>query len=711
MSYSGGSYWWPRRKAHWSLQEKTLYICQYHMGLRRVRQNWISGRGFRESMTDPHSRSYNGHASQETHRSSLKPFIEVLPRVPQSKNTFKAQSTRHQAFGMDNKYWDVWLSTKGPRWTTAWADLKLDGEDEPHSQCDPRPFGQVVNNIATSVPPPLEAKKINNPDPKSEVKETTSKEPMHSELDIEAEKSESWSEPLELPTEVGAAMVLNRHVSDSEESETMSFSQRHHILEDLQDSVVAAVRQNVSSDDILANEPDTSMLDGSNLVVMQGTTSAVQALVDIAEPVKVGETAVEENDIPSQDVAISSEKDTEHDLQLVSGISREIHILGTDSLGLHIAHSLSSSLHAPPVTLLIHRPRLIQQWHEEGGAVRVYKNGEIHTTSKLNVELLADLPAGNKSSDYSPRCTSSGNKLGDIAEQPNAPIENLIVTTPGHLTVGSLRSIAHRLRPYSTICFMQDGLGIIEEVNSTLFPDPKHRPCYMLGNTTHNVSATQASYTIVEQDVRGKMIFTILPKLHHLPIAASVGSPRIVRTNTDWDSRSRYILRTFTGITELRAAGLNEGQFYKQRLDKLIIDSVIGPLSVMYDCYANDLLFNYSITQAIRLLLEEIVAVVSVLPEFRRIEGIHKHFGARRLERIIVGHCSKIGKNRTSLWYQVNDGRKTDIDYHNGYLLKRANELGIDCPRLEMLVAMVKGKQAMKSKELNSYIEFQRMKN
>lgn len=47
----------------------------------------------------------------------------------------------------------------------------------------------------------------------------------------------------------------------------------------------------------------------------------------------------------------------------------------------------------------------------------------------------------------------------------------------------------------------------------------------------------------------------------------------------------------------------------------------------------------------------------------------------------------------------VRSGRLTEIDYINGYIIKRGEELGIHCVMNYMLMHMVKGKNKIKSKE------------
>jgi len=187
-------------------------------------------------------------------------------------------------------------------------------------------------------------------------------------------------------------------------------------------------------------------------------------------------------------------------------ISRKIHILGTGALGTFIAHSLSTAVNPPPITLLVHRPLLMQQWHDEGAAIRVVKNGMLYSESTIDLESCATFGMKDPTMSY----PGFGKNLEHTAEPPNTVIENLIVTTPGKITEAALMPIKHRLRPYSTLCFLQDGLGIIERVNHSIFPDPETRPEYMLGSVSHRLLSTSQAFTTAQIE-QGKVVLAFFP--------------------------------------------------------------------------------------------------------------------------------------------------------------------------------------------------------
>jgi len=375
-------------------------------------------------------------------------------------------------------------------------------------------------------------------------------------------------------------------------------------------------------------------------------------------------------------------------------ISEKIHVLGTGTVGAFIAHSLVGLADPPPVTLLLHRPLLMQQWHDEGETIRLIKDDKI--VSKAGIKIESSARAFAESQDQTIR--SRVDRLAYLARRSDSIIENLIVTTEGFATVAALLAIKHRLRNYSSICFIQDGLGIVDYVNSMVFPSPAYRPSYMIGSLSHDLQSMGSSFTIRERRP-GTLSLAMVPPRIEL-------TSQVRRMDFGWTIRSKYLMRTLCRSPELQAQGLLLDQFYKKQLERLAINSILGPLSVVYSCTNDQLLYNYQISRTMKLLIKEISLILQCLPEVSRVENIRQHFSPERLEILVLSVIAKTGKNQTSMLQAVRDGRRTDIDFHNGYLINRAVSLGIDCPNLEMIFSMVKGKQAMKNRERNSYIPF-----
>ena len=71
-----------------------------------------------------------------------------------------------------------------------------------------------------------------------------------------------------------------------------------------------------------------------------------------------------------------------------------------------------------------------------------------------------------------------------------------------------------------------------------------------------------------------------------------------------------------------------------------------------------------------------------------------------RLETLAVSLAWKTQNNLSSMLQDVRNGRETEIDYINGYIVKRGEEIGITCYMNYLVSQLVKGKQQMVSYEI-----------
>lgn len=399
-------------------------------------------------------------------------------------------------------------------------------------------------------------------------------------------------------------------------------------------------------------------------------------------------------------------KEAERDLSKQLELQKEqvefnptIHVLGMGTAGKYIAHSLAGLPHGPPVTLLMHRPLHMQIWHDEGAAIKILTNGEYHVQKGFHIESCSAFQREDPSQQY----PGFGPNLEHSAEPPNTVIENLIVTTDMNTTLSALSRIKHRVRKSTTICLFHDGLGIIEEINKSFFPNPHDRPTYVMGRMSHDLKSTDRHFTVVENK-SGEIWLTKLAKA--VEIQEDWSMPTI-RKMDSMPPQALHLIHHLLRAPELNAKGSDQQTFFINQLEHLIIGAVIGPLSVAFDCSNDQLLYNFSIAQYIRYLLHETTKIIKSFPEFATPRQFEDTFRVDKLEARIISCLKQSGKNVSQMLQDVRAGRKTDIDFYTGYLVTRAKELGIECPINHMLLYLVKGRQGIKSREKNMYIPFE----
>jgi 2-dehydropantoate 2-reductase len=164
--------------------------------------------------------------------------------------------------------------------------------------------------------------------------------------------------------------------------------------------------------------------------------------------------------------------------QVAESKKPRVHVLGLESIGTFAAHSLFELPDLPSVTLLCHRPSLLDAYRENG--------------NQIFLETREGDEVGRKGYDFESFRDGtwySGSEIeGSDCSAQTGVIENLIVTAKTTQTVSPLRPLRHRLTPQSNVLFVQNGCGTIDGVNMQLFSKSVERPNYTVGVISHGVT-------------------------------------------------------------------------------------------------------------------------------------------------------------------------------------------------------------------------------
>jgi 2-dehydropantoate 2-reductase len=313
------------------------------------------------------------------------------------------------------------------------------------------------------------------------------------------------------------------------------------------------------------------------------------------------------------------------------------------------------------------------------------------------------------------------------------PIYSLILCVKSFTVVPALLSIRHRLLPSSVILFLQNGMGAIDEVNELVFPDPATRPYYILGINSHGVNNANMPPNTTNHAGFGTIALSILPHSRdspdptkHTPYAptprfragpqlnehvapnhsANPDPSRPQPMTSEWPEHARHLLRTLLRTPVLCATAFSPPDILQLQLEKLAVNSVINPLTVLLDARNGAIIYNYALTRVARLLLAETSLVFRSLPELSHIPNVEQRFGAGRLETLVVGVANGTAENISSMLADVRAGRRTEIKYINGWIVKRGEELGVSCVTNFMIKELVNGKSTMIAHELSDSVPF-----
>ncbi|GAB7359771.1 hypothetical protein MBLNU230_g6942t1 [Neophaeotheca triangularis] len=426
---------------------------------------------------------------------------------------------------------------------------------------------------------------------------------------------------------------------------------------------------------------------------------------------------------------------------------RRVHILGTGSIGKLVAHALRGVASPPPLSLIFHRYKLLQAWEESKKTITIREGDYDVAREGFDVEL--SLPKrrehGVELEDNTPsvydygeemrpheaarslseqqqrESAAQGDALSEVEPLPtdetesarkerphdgayavsDAPIHNLIITTKASRTIPALASVRHRLTKDSTICFLQNGMGIRDDVSREVFPDPETRPTYIQGIITHGVNtpseANDPFYAI--HAGHGTIALGVLPR-DATEALSQPSTDKPSERKDHWAPSARYLLRTLTRTPVLCGVGFTTPELLQLQLEKLAVNSILNPLTVLLDARNGSILYNFALTRTMRLMLAETSLVIRSLPELRGIPNVSLRFSPERLETLVVSVANQTRDNVSSMLADVRQGRKTEVDFINGYIVRRGEELGIKCVVNYAIMQTVIGKCNMVQQSL-----------
>lgn len=275
-------------------------------------------------------------------------------------------------------------------------------------------------------------------------------------------------------------------------------------------------------------------------------------------------------------------------------------------------------------------------------------------------------------------------------DEQEGTIYHLVVSVKAPHTVKAIQAVAHRLTRDSSILFLQNGMGMVDEVNEKLFPDEKYRPTYIVGVVSHGLYLNRP-FSVVHAG-EGTIALGVLPRV---PMGEIIQLKGLNQLSTS----ARYLMRCMTRTAVFVAVGFPPTDLLQQQLDKLAVSCIINPLTAILDCKNGALLYNFYFSRVIRLLLAEVSLVIKSLPELKNVPNVNTRFDTLRLERLVSSIANTTAENYSSMVQDIRSGRFTEIDYINGYIVKRGEEMGIHCVMNYMLMHMVKGKNKITSQE------------
>ncbi|KAI0544323.1 hypothetical protein F4679DRAFT_565477 [Xylaria curta] len=343
--------------------------------------------------------------------------------------------------------------------------------------------------------------------------------------------------------------------------------------------------------------------------------------------------------------------------------SERIYILGVGNLGKYVAHALRKRHPRLPITLLFHRADLKSEWDAAGRAITLVADDISDKRMGFDVEFLSD---------------STGHK---------SPIKHLIVATKTYTTASAIDLVKGRLGKDSSILFLQNGMGTVDEVSASIFSDPKSRPSYWAGVCSCGIYST-SQFTIVYAG-RGSMVLGPVREASEEPLTSSP-APR------------DFMIQRLLETPGLEATLTTPDQIKEAQLRKLVVNAVINPLTAVFQCDNNEL-FSQPLRFALaKTLVEEAGDIVrAMMPRASRTPE-NSRFSNKKLLASVQMVAEATGKCKSSMLQDIQAGRRTEIDHINGYLALQGRRHGLACVNNDRLIAMVKKRRVIVDEDIRS---------
>jgi 2-dehydropantoate 2-reductase len=357
-----------------------------------------------------------------------------------------------------------------------------------------------------------------------------------------------------------------------------------------------------------------------------------------------------------------------------------IYILGMGSIGLLVAYSLMRLEQPRPISLLLHRAELVEQFkHNRTIRLLDKQTDQFNEQSGYSFESLES--RSQEGVPYWRRFLvqeSPHPEEGSVFEEER-PTLCLIVACKVLATVSAIHSVKHRITPKTTIYLMQNGMGQVEELNQKVFTNPALRPAYILGIVSHGLYVSEP-FTAVHAGA-GKISVGAVRDLQHS-----------LATKHQLKPSSEYLLHILTQAPGLGCTTFDYAELLQLQFEKLVVNCVLNPLTALIDVRNGGMLNNDPLSHIQRAIIAEISKVIQTLPGMKGTEKLSTKFRSEKLTERFIHMTELTAKNSSSMREDVRGKRDTEIEYLNGYIVRRGREVGIECVANALVMQLVQGK-------------------
>jgi len=282
----------------------------------------------------------------------------------------------------------------------------------------------------------------------------------------------------------------------------------------------------------------------------------------------------------------------------------------------------------------------------------------------------------------------------------NSHIDQLVLTGAASQAVTALRKVEHRIDKNSTICLMSDGLGVLEDVRRQLFANRQHdEPNLLLGHMSHKITYNRKHNSIKEQKQGAMMITQAWGQRLDAQGAAEQMKLSAQAQGT--------LVEAMGSVPAFHSSWAEYDEWLRFKMPSVILGAVVEPTCVMFDSGYMDLLTNAPAFDTMHAMLEEILACLDHMHELQgsRVGDFIREPSQRT--RILRRLISSKKRHPSPTWKMLKRGGYNDVNYLNGYFIRRGKQLGIPMVRNTMAHDIVKGLHQRRIQERDQWVDFE----
>lgn len=357
-------------------------------------------------------------------------------------------------------------------------------------------------------------------------------------------------------------------------------------------------------------------------------------------------------------------------------LSNRIHILGFDTNARFLAHAVAS-IPGASVNILAHHPSVATHWGLEHRRITLYNHAD-NPVSSFPIPCPQLVPEA---------------RFKD-PPRPSDMLDNVIVSTSTlAVLLHSLYHLRDRIDQRTTLVLMTPGLGLVEKLRAEIFTEPLRQPNFVLGHSTYKVSKLSDRLFSVKEKLPGTLYLHGIKKFN----GSRHDSESIAHEGL---RQTQHLMELLSAAKTLYVVGLPMTRFLPWKLTDLIFSSLADTLSVAMGCRYSAIPPNPHAWHMWNQLLEETLRIVARLPEMT-VRPFHTARFLQRTFRQELRSRLHAAPNATSPWINIARlGEMLPIDLFNGYLIGRAQELGLDHSFNTMALSMAKARVVTRRREL-----------